>query len=351
MKNRYRIEEDLSLDLGKLAPQAIELEQAVLGAIMFETDAIHKVVDIIKSEVFYKDEHRKIYIAMLDLYNDEVKKIDIVSVVNRLKKKGELEICGGAYYISTIAGKASYNVEFHARIILQEYIKREMITMSAGIQIKSYKDETDPLEILEESQKHIDDVTKLIDIGTVTTITDLFFESERRNEEVVKNKGLSGVASGFNVIDDVIGGWQKTDLIILAARPGMGKTSLAINFARNAAVDFKKPVAVFSLEMSSMQLTQRMQASETGMKLEKYMKTGLNNDEVQFNRVKCGPLASSPLIIDDTPAISVFQLKIKLRKLKQDHKIELAIIDYIQLMNAGNGANIQGGEVPTLTYI
>jgi len=352
-KKKYRIEDDFNLDLGKMAPQAIDLEQAVLGAILLEKTAIDRVIDILNVDVFYRDEHRKIYFAMLELYNDETKKIDILTVTNQLKKNGELETVGGAYYISTLTNRiaSSANIEFHARIILQEYIKREMITMSAGIQVKSYEDSSDPLEILEDSQKAIDNVTKLVDVGKITTITDLFFASEKRNQEIRKNKGLSGVPSGFKVIDDVIGGWQKTDLIILAARPGMGKTSLAINFARNATVDFKIPIAVFSLEMSEMQLIQRMQSSETGMKLEKYMKDGLNDDEVQFNRIKCGPLASSPMIIDDTPGLSIFQLKIKLRKLVREKKVQCAIIDYLQLMTVGSGADVQKGEVDKLTYI
>jgi replicative DNA helicase len=352
-KKNYRVQDDFTLDLGKLPPQAPDLEQAVLGAIMLEKNAIDKVVDILNVDVFYRNEHQKIYLAILELYNDETKKIDILTVVNQLKKNGHLELVGGAYYISTLTNRvvSSANIEFHARIILQEYIKREMITMSAGIQVKSYEDSSDPLEIIEDSQNAIDNVTKLVDVGKITTITDLFFASEKRNEEIVKRKGLSGVPSGFNVIDDVIGGWQKTDLIILAARPGMGKTSLAINFARNAAVDFKIPIAVFSLEMSEMQLIQRMQSSETGMKLEKYMKTGLDNQEVQFNRIKCGALASCPMIIDDTPGLSIFQLKIKLRKLVRERNVQCAIIDYLQLMTVGLGADVQKGEVDKLTYI
>jgi len=252
MNNRKKpthfVQEDFNLDLGKLAPQAIDLEKAVLGAILLEKNAIDKVIDILNVDVFYRDEHQKIYLAILELYNDETKNIDILTVVNQLKKNGHLEIVGGAYYISTLTNRvaSSANVEFHARIILQEYIKREMITMSAGIQVKSYEDSTDPLEILEESQKAIDNITKLVDVGKVVTITELFFESERRNEEVVKNKGMSGVPSGFTEIDKITGGWQKTDLIILAARPGMGKTAFVVNCARNAAVDFKRPVTMFS---------------------------------------------------------------------------------------------------------
>lgn len=352
-KKTIFIEEDFTLNLGKLAPQAIDLEKAVLGAILLEKNAIDLVIDILNTDVFYRDEHQKIYLAILELYNDETKNIDILTVVNQLKKNGHLELVGGAYYISTLTNRvvSSANIEFHARIILQEYIKREMITMSAGIQVKSYEDSTDPLEILEDSQKAIDNVTKLVDIGKVVTITELFFESERRNEEVVKNKGLSGVPSGFTEIDKITGGWQKTDLIILAARPGMGKTAFVVNCARNAAVDFKRPVAIFSLEMSAMQLTHRMQSSETGIHLKKYRQDGLNEYEVQQNRIKCGALASAPIIVDDTPALSVFHLKIKLRKLVRERKIQLAVIDYLQLMTVGVGADVQKGEVDKLTYI
>jgi replicative DNA helicase len=346
MKKNYKIDDDFNINLGKVPPQAIELEEVVLGAIILERDAINKVIDILTADVFYKDQNKKIFLAILDLYNDETKHIDLLTVVNQLKKRNDLESVGGPYYISSLTNRvvSSANIEFHARIILQEYIKREMISMSAGVQIRSYKNETDPLEILETAQKNIDDVTKLVDVGKITTITELFFEAEKRNTEIISKEGLSGVPSGFTEIDNITGGWQNSDLIILAARPGMGKTSLAINFARNAAIDFDCPVAVFSLEMASMQLMQRMMSSETGISLEKYMRKGLDDQEVQFNRVKCGPLSSAKIFIEDKSGISIFELKIKLRKLKRDHNIKLAVIDYVQLMTVGSGADVNGRE-------
>lgn len=335
----------------KMPPQATELEEAVLGALIIDKNAIDKVVEILTVDVFYKEQNKLIFKAVLELYNDPEKHIDILTVVNQLKKSNKLNAIGGAHYITKLTNNARVdNFEYHSRIVLQEYIKREMITMSAGIQSQSYKNETDPLDILETSQKAIDNVTKLIDVGRITTITELFFDSERRNLEIVSREGVSGVPSGFIEIDKVTGGWQNSDLIILAARPGMGKTSLAINFARNAAVDFGKSVAVFSLEMTSMQLMQRMQSSETGISLEKYMRTGLNEVEVDRNRFMCEKLASSNIFIDDKSGLSIFELKIKLRKLKRDKNIDIAFIDYVQLMTVGQGADPKGRE-QEISYI
>jgi replicative DNA helicase len=190
----------------------------------------------------------------------------------------------------------------------------------------------------------IDKVTQTIHVGKFDNVTDLFFESEKRNLEIRSKQGISGVPSGYFDIDKITGGWQSSDLIILAARPGMGKTAFVLNIARNAAVDFNEPIALFSLEMSSMQLINRLQSAESEIPLEKFMRTGLNDAEVQQKRLKCQKLVDSKIFIDDTPAISVFELKVKLKKLKRDHDIKLAIVDYIQLMTAGKVDNVNGRE-------
>jgi replicative DNA helicase len=216
--------------------------------------------------------------------------------------------------------------------------------MSAGIIKESYQDNVDAFEMLEKGQNMIDKVTQTIHVGKFDNVTDLFFESEKRNLEIRSKQGISGVPSGYFDIDAVTGGWQNSDLIILAARPAMGKTAFVLNIARNAAVEFNEPVALFSLEMSSMQLMNRLQSAESEIPLEKFMRTGLNDDEVQRKRLMCQKLVNSKIFIDDTPAISVFEFKVKLKKLKRDHNIKLAIVDYIQLMTAGKVDNVNGRE-------
>lgn len=326
-----------------MPPQAIDVEEAILGEILTNGKSIEHVVEIITDESFYKDEHKQIFKAMLNLYKQS-NPINLISIRNELLRMNKLEYIGGQFYLGSLFPKANVNIEFNARILAERYVKRSLIMMAMGVQTESYKDETDAFDCLENAQQNLDKIEKSVAIGKVDTVLDLFYESEKRNEYIVKKDGLSGVPSGFYEIDKLTGGWQPSDLIILAARPAMGKTSLMLNFMRNAAVDFKHPIACFSLEMSSMQLIHRMQSSETGIPLERYMRVGLTKEEVEYNHVKCQELATSPIYIDDTAALSIFELKVKLRKLCRDKGVKMAVIDYIQLMTVGKGADVNGRE-------
>jgi len=336
-------------DVNKVPPQAIDIEQAIIGEILSNGKAIENTLEIISEDSFYKMEHQEVFRACSNLYK-QTKPINLLSVKNELIRMQKLEYVGGQYALAELMQKANSNIEHNSLILAERYIKRSLIMMSMGVQEESYKDETDAFDCLEAAQKNIDKIEKSIAIGKVTTALDLFFESEKRNTEILKRNGVSGVPSGFNAIDKITGGWQESDLIILAARPGMGKTSLMLNFMRNAAVDFDSPVACFSLEMSSMQLIHRMQSSETGIPLERYMRIGLDKDEVEYNHVKCQKLASSPIYIDDTAGLSIFELKVKLRKLCRDKGVKMAFIDYIQLMTVGKGADVNGRE-QEISYI
>lgn len=342
-KPKLRIDESHDLDLGKSAPSAEDLECAIIGELLGRKNAIDEIVDFFRPEMLYKKEHQTILKTVYNLYREN-KPVELISVNAELKRSNELESIGGTYYLTQCINKSNYNIEYNARIVCEKYIKREMIAMSAGIIKESYETQTDTFEILEKGQKMIDDVTRVIEVGKFDNVTDLFFESERRNIEIRKKQGISGVPSGFFDIDKITGGWQNSDLIILAARPGTGKTAFVLNLARNAAVDFKMPVAIFSLEMSSMQLMNRLQSSESEITLEKFMRIGLNDDEVQRKRLKCQSLVDAKIFIDDTAGISMFEFKVKLRKLKRDHGIKLAIVDYIQLMTTGNVENVSGRE-------
>lgn len=328
---------------GKIPPQAIDIEEAIIGEILSNGKSIEIILEIISDHSFYKMEHQEIFKAMLNLYKMSGP-INLLSVRNELTRMQKLEYVGGQFYLATLLPKANVNIEFNARILAERFVKRSLIMMAMGVETESYKDETDAFDCLEIAQQNLDKIEKSVSIGKVDSVLDLFFESEKRNEFIVKKDGLSGVPSGFNVIDKITGGWQQSDLIILAARPAMGKTSLMLNFMRNAAVDFDKPIACFSLEMSSMQLIHRLQSSETGIPLERYMRVGLTKEEVEFNHIKCQNLASAPIYIDDTAALSIFELKVKLRKLVRDKGVKMAFIDYIQLMTVCKGADVNGRE-------
>jgi len=322
---------------GKLQPQATELEEAVLGAMMLEKEALSTVIDILKPDAFYKPAHQSIYRAIVDLFNSS-EPIDILTVANRLKKNGELELAGGAYYISQLTHRvaSSANAEYHARIILQKYIQRELIRISTEVINTSYEDSSDVFDLLDKATESI---YQLVDANVRKQqegIDKLLAKAIAQIEEAsLQTSGVTGVPSGFTTIDRVTGGWQKSDLIIIAARPAMGKTALVLTLARNAAVEFNKPVVVFSLEMSSLQLVNRLISAEAELEGEKIRKGDLRDHEfVQMNeRIK--KLSNAPLFIDDTPALSIFELRAKARRLKENHDIQMIVVDYLQLMTSG----------------
>ena len=331
---------------GKLQPQAVDLEEAVLGAMMLEKEALSNVIDILKPEAFYKPAHQSIYRAVLDLFNNS-EPVDLLTVTAQLKKNTELEIAGGAYYISQLTNRvaSSANAEYHARIILQKYIQRDLIRISTEVINHSYEDSTDVFDLLDKATESI---FQLVDTNVrkqQDSISKLLAKAITQIEEASQQtSGVTGVPSGFTGLDRITGGWQKSDLIVLAARPAMGKTALVLTLARNASVEFNKPVVFFSLEMSSLQLVNRLISAEAELEQDKIRKGQLRDDEfVQLNeRIK--KLASAPLFIDDTPALSIFELRAKARRLKENNDIQMIIIDYLQLMTAGGEGGRGGGN-------
>jgi len=322
---------------GKLQPQATELEEAVLGAMMLEKEALSTVIDILKPDAFYKPAHQSVYRAIVDLFN-ESEPVDILTVTNRLKKNGELEIAGGAYSVSQLTNRvaSSANSEYHARIILQKYIQRELIRISTEVINHSYEESSDVFDLLDKATESI---YQLVDANVrkqQDSISKLLAKAIEQIEEAShQTSGVTGVASGFTTVDRITGGWQKSDLVILAARPAMGKTALVLTLARNAAVDFAKPVVVFSLEMSSLQLVNRLISAEAELEQEKIRKGDLKDYEfVQLNE-RISKLSKAPLFIDDTPALSIFELRAKARRLKENHDIQMIVVDYLQLMTSG----------------
>jgi replicative DNA helicase len=330
---------------GKLPPQALELEAAVLGALMLEKDALTTVIDILKERSFYKDGHQRIFKAILNLF-DKSEPIDILTVTHELREMGELEAAGGAHYVANLTFKvnSAANVEYHARIITENAIKRELINIASTIQRDAFEDTTDVFNLLDNTEQALFEVSESNIRKNFDDMRSLMGKAIKELEEKKNQKdGLTGVPSGFSALDRVTSGWQPSDLVIIAARPGMGKTAFVVSAMRNAAVEFKKPVAIFSLEMSSLQLVNRLISAEAELDSEKIKKGNLADYEwAQLNH-KISALSSAPIYIDDTPGLSIRELRTKCRRLKAHHDISMIIIDYLQLMT-GNTDGKGGGN-------
>ncbi|MEM9390298.1 MAG: DnaB-like helicase N-terminal domain-containing protein, partial [Bacteroidota bacterium] len=272
-----RLSKEAGTGLGKIPPQAIELEEAVLGALMLEKDALSTVIDILKPESFYKDAHVEIYRAIVDLFNNS-EPVDMRTVANQLRKNGTLEFAGGAYYIAELTSKVSSaaNIEYHARIVTEMSIKRELIRVASEIQHDAYEDTTDVFHLLDKTESSLFEISEANIRKNYDSMRSLMAQAIHELEERKNHKdGLTGIPSGFTALDRVTSGWQKSDLVIIAARPGMGKTAFVVSALRNAAVDFNHAVAIFSLEMSSVQLVNRLISAEAELESEKIKKGNL----------------------------------------------------------------------------
>lgn len=324
----------VDLELGKIPPQALDLEEVVLGAIMLEKDAIIEVLDILKPESFYKDEHQKIFQAILDLSIND-KAIDILTVTEELRKRKQLDEVGGPLYITQLTGRvaSAAHVEFHARIVAQKFIQRELIRVSTEIQNRAFDDSIDVNDLLDFSEAELFNVAQGNIKKETSKINVLIKEAINQIEEAAKREdSLSGIPSGFTKLDRMTSGWQKSDLVIVAARPSMGKTAFVLSMTRNMAVEHNKAVALFSLEMSSLQLVNRLIVAETELPSDRIRNGRLADYEWEQLDYKIKKLIDAPIYIDDTPAISVFELRAKCRRLKRQYEIDIIIIDYLQLM-------------------
>ncbi len=329
----------INLEKGKLQPQALDLEEAVLGAMMIDKKGVDDVIDILQPDAFYKEAHQHIYEAITQLFTD-TQPIDLLTVSAQLKKNAKLELAGGDFYLIQLTQKisSSAHIEFHSRIILQKFIQRSLIRISSEIIEASYDETTDVFDLLDKAESKLYDVTQGNIKRSSETAQSLVIQAKKRIEEIASKEGLSGVATGFEKLDKITSGWQPSDLIIIAARPGMGKTAFVLSMARNIAIDFGLPVALFSLEMASVQLITRLISSETGLSSEKLRTGKLEKYEWEQLSSKVKDLEKAPLFIDDTPSLSIFDLRAKARRLSSQHGIKLIIVDYLQLMTAGNSA-------------
>jgi replicative DNA helicase len=322
---------------------------------MLEKSAFDTVVEILKPECFYVEGHQRIYRSMQSLAQKS-QPIDIFTVVEELKTRMELDVVGGAYYVTKLTNSvvSSANIETHARIILQKFIQRELIRISGEIIGDAYEDSTDVFDLLDDAESKLFEITNNHLRKNFDSIDTVLVKTIQRIEDLRhKQDQITGVPSGFPSLDKITYGWQPTDLIILAARPAVGKTAFALNLARNAALSATKPtsVAFFSLEMSSAQLVQRILSAEAEILMEKIARGRLEEHEMkQLYKKGIDRLAKAPIFIDDTPALNIFELRAKCRRLKNKHNVGFIIIDYLQLMS-GAGDNKNGNREQEISRI
>jgi replicative DNA helicase len=335
---RRKTPDPSALAYERIQPQAVELEEAVLGAVMLDKDAISVVLDILKPESFYKPAHQKIYEGMIRLFETN-QPIDTLTVREMLHKTKILEEVGGLSYILELANKvaSSANLEYHARIVAQKFVQRELIKISTGTIQDCFEDTKDVFDLLDSAEQGLYEITDNYLRRGYESVGSLVRMAQNRLETMSHlDSGLSGTASGFPELDDITSGWQKSNLIIVAARPGMGKTSFTLALARNAAMDYQTPVALFSLEMNNLELVNRLISMEAEIEGTKMRNAKLDEDDWNKLNHAINKLSEAPIYIDDTPSLNVFELRAKCRRLHQQYKIGLVIIDYLQLMTLGS---------------
>ena len=320
----------------RIPPQSLEAEKALLGSIMMRTDMMHEVVDIVNEQAFYSDRHRLIWLAMMELHS-KANPIDLLSLSTRLKEKNILENVGGMSYLTEIVHgvPSSSNAKYYAEIVHKKHIMRELISASEQISELGWDESGDLHELLDEAERKIFQVTNATGSHKFVELKDTLMEAWDRIENLSKTKGeIRGVPSGFKDLDLKLAGFQKSDLIILAARPSMGKTSLALDIARKAAINHGVAVGIFSLEMSSQQLVDRMLAAESQVDSWK-LRTGTNlsvDHDFKAIREAMDRLSRAPIFIDDQPGNNILKMRAVARRLKSEKKLGLLIVDYLQLM-------------------
>ncbi|MCX7697080.1 MAG: replicative DNA helicase [Bacteroidales bacterium] len=324
------------LEHGRIPPNAIQIEPFVLGALLIDPQAINAVIDFLHPDVFYKENHRIIYKCIQDLFSKSMP-IDILTVAEELKKQDLFEEAGGSAYLIQLSNSvvSSANIEYHARILVEKYLKRKLIEISTEIINEAHEESIDVFDLLDTAENklfQINEENLKRKGGAITYI--LSDVKENIHHAAKSNTTVTGVPSGFKSLDQYTSGWQPSDLIIIAARPGMGKTAFVLTMARKMTVEYKIPTAFFSLEMSSHQLVMRLLSSETRIPTDVLRRGQLSQQQWKMLNRSIETLSSAPFFIDDTPSLSIFELRAKARRFKQQHDIQCIIIDYLQLMSA-----------------
>lgn len=350
--NKYKQKAPVVADMGRMQPQARELEEAVLGAIMLEKDAYSIISEILKPECFYDRNHELIYAAIVDLAMTQ-RPVDMLTVTEQLKKRGDLEAVGGAFYVAQLTSKvaSTAHIEYHARIIAQKYLARELISFTAQVQGKAFDETIDVEDLMQEAEGKLFEISQRNVKKDVTQINPVIKDAMDLLQKAANQKeGLSGLRTGFTGLDKMTSGWQNSDLVIIAARPAMGKTAFVLSMAKSMAVNHNIPTAVFSLEMSNVQLVNRLIVNVCEIPGEKIKSGQLAPYEWEQLDFKIKELYDAPIYVDDTPSLSVFELRTKARRLVREHGVKIIIIDYLQLMNAsGMGFGSREQEVSTIS--
>ncbi len=348
---RRRSQAPIDNNYGHLQPQAVEIEKVVLGALMIDKDAFTVVSEIIHPETFYEPRNQKIYQAIQTLNMSE-KPVDIMTVTEELKREGTLEDVGGPGYIVELSGHvaSSAHIEYHAHILQQKFLARQLIQFASMIETAAFDETVDVDDLMQTAEGKLFELSQKNMSQDYQQIDPIVAEASEILHRASNTKGLTGVPSGYTELDRITAGWQPSDLVIIAGRPAMGKTSFALSIAKNIAVDQRVPVAFFSLEMNSVQLVNRIISNVCSISGSNILSGDLSDDEWKRFDTEVNKLNGAPLYVDDTPGLSVFELRTKARRLVREHQVKVIMIDYLQLMNAnGMRFNSRQEEVSTIS--
>ena len=341
----------LDVSLQKLPPQNIEAEQSVLGAILIDNSAMNKVLEILGANDFYRENHRLIFSSMIELY-EKNHPIDLVTITDHLRNKGELEMVGGATYLASLVNTipTSANVRHYSKIVHEKALLRNLIEASTEIVSLGYEGTREVENLLDYAEQRIFSLSERKIRPSFFHIREIIKDSFETIESLYEKKEMvTGVPSGFIDVDDKTSGFQPGDLIIVAGRPSMGKTSFCLCVAQHMGIEFREPVAIFSLEMSKMQLVIRMLCSEARVDAHKLRSGFIGKADWAKLTTAAGRLAEAPIFIDDTPAISVLEMRAKARRLKAEHGLKMVIVDYLQLMRGRGGADTREQEISDIS--
>lgn len=336
---------------GRIPPQAVDVEMAVLGAMLLEKEAIARALELIDDAVFYKPAHQKIFAAMIALF-ERGEPVDLLTLIEELRRRGDLEKMGGEYYLTELTGKvtSAANVEYHAHIVLEKALMRQLITSSSEVMRRAFSDSEDALDLLDEAEQRIFQISEQRLKKTFVPMSEAVHQTMELLESIHgKHSGITGVPSGFSELDNYTGGFQKSDLIIVAGRPSQGKTALVLSIARNASVLHNYTIGFFSLEMSTQQLVMRLICAEARVDAHSVRTGRLPEDEWRKLSTSVGRLYKAKMFIDDTPALGILELRAKARRLKAEHNVGLIIIDYLQLMQGPKNAQSREQEISMIS--
>jgi replicative DNA helicase len=352
VRRRTRKQQPVDNTYGHLQPQALEVEKAVLGALMIDKDAYAVVCETLHPESFYEPRNQMIYQAIMELSLAE-KPVDILTVTEQLSKMGTLDEVGGPTYVAELSSRvaSSANIEYHANIVAQKSLARQLISFASVIETKALDETVDVEELMQEAEGSLFELSQRNMKKDYTAIDPVISQALKVIQAAAANTdGLTGVSTGYYKLDDITSGWQASDLVIIAGRPAMGKTSFALSMAKNIAADMRVPMAFFSLEMSNVQLVNRLISNACEIQGSKILNGQLQRDEWERLDKRINNLLGAPLYVDDTPGLSVFELRTKARRLVREHDVKLIMIDYLQLMNA-NGMRFSSRqeEVSTIS--